>query len=110
MVSRSVLSPAESRVAVILQVPSRDSSPPNQHVQAVRHGRSARSFHRNGSFLISVIHDPVIAMRILLLHQFQLDTTLQTLVVSPYSQENLAKHTTNQIADRILLEHRYGFH
>ena len=76
MVARSVLSPAESRVAVILQVPFRDPPHQNEHVQAVRHGSSTRSLNRNGSFRVSVVHDPVIAMRIHLLHQFQLDAAL----------------------------------
>ena len=110
MIARSVLSPAERRVAVVLQVPSRDPLQPSQHVQTVCHGRSTRSLHINGSLRISVIHDPVIAMRIHLLHQFQLHTALQTLDVTPFPEENLAKHATNQIANRFLLEYRDGFH
>lgn len=110
MVARSVLSPAERRVAIVLQVPSRNPLHPSQHVQTVRHGRSTRSLHRNGSLRISVIHDPVIAMRIHLLHQFQLYMALQTLVITPTSKENLTKHTSNQIANRFFLEYRDGFH
>ena len=49
-------------------------------------------------------------MRINLLHQFQLDATLQTLVFARKSEEYLAKHTTNQIANGVLLEHRHRLH
>ena len=110
MIARPVLSPAERRVAKVLQVPNHDQLQLSQHIQTVRHSRSTRSLHRNGSFRVSVIHDPVVAMWIHLLHQFQLHSALQTLVVVPSSKENLAEDTSNQIANRFLLEYRNGFH